>query len=115
MPAMVVCSARGANPPAGGREATGSRRPASTATEGAGPSGNASQGGMFRDAVGNECRGTDLLTHRMLTPQAHPMNDGLSLYPQAGAVSYPGTSRQNAAKVLILRGACAYTRAGWGP
>ena len=42
---------------------------------------------MFRDAVGNECRGTDLLTHRMLTPQAHPMNDGLSLYPQAGAVS----------------------------
>jgi hypothetical protein len=38
-------------------------------------------------AVGNECRGTNLLTHRMLTPQAHPMNDGLSLYPQAGAVS----------------------------
>jgi hypothetical protein len=25
----------------------------------------------------------------MPTPQAHPMNDGLSLYPQAGAVSRP--------------------------
>jgi hypothetical protein len=27
--------------------------------------------------------------YRMPTPPAHPMNDGLSLYPQAGAVSLP--------------------------
>jgi hypothetical protein len=35
----------------------------------------------------NECRGSNLVDYRMLTPPAHPMNDGLSLYPQAGAVS----------------------------
>jgi hypothetical protein len=35
----------------------------------------------------NECRGSNFVDYRMLTPPAHPMNDGLSLYPQAGAVS----------------------------
>jgi hypothetical protein len=37
----------------------------------------------------NECRGSNLVAYRMPTPPAHPMNDGLSLYPQAGAVSLP--------------------------
>jgi hypothetical protein len=42
---------------------------------------------------GNECGRSNLIAHRMPTPPAHPMNDGLSLYPQAGAVSCLGTTR----------------------
>jgi hypothetical protein len=50
--------------------------------------GNAGHATMFRAGVlRNECRGSNLVAYRMLTPPAHPMNDGLSLYPQAGAVS----------------------------
>jgi hypothetical protein len=38
-------------PPAGGREVTGSRRPASTATERTSPYGNAVQSGLFREGA----------------------------------------------------------------
>jgi hypothetical protein len=47
-------------------------------------SGNAGQLAMFRERLRNECRRRNLITHRMLTPQAHPMNDGLSLPPSWG-------------------------------
>src|ERR1700693_5098136 len=36
---------------------------------------------------GNERCRRKFGSYRMPTPPAHPMNDGLSLYPQAGAVS----------------------------
>ena len=41
---------------------------------------------------------TQLDNYRMPTPQAHPMNDGLSLYPQAGAVSCLRSPAQIASK-----------------
>jgi hypothetical protein len=47
---------------------------------------------MFREALRNECRRRSLVAYRMPTPPAHPMNDGLSLYPQAGAVSCAATA-----------------------
>jgi hypothetical protein len=49
--------------------------------------GNAGHTTMFREGLRNECRRRYLVAYRMPTPPAHPMNDGLSLYPQAGAVS----------------------------
>jgi hypothetical protein len=59
---------------------------------------------------------TQFDNYRMPTPQAHPMNDGLSLYPQAGAVSCLRPPAQIASKkapifcrIFFLRGAGAYS------